>query len=166
MPGKVPKRGRKRRTREHVLADLSVHHVEGPILRCGFAAERVRHDYGVDLYMTTYRLRQEGCVMTRAVRYADLWVLLRKLGFNCDTVRENKHRICEFPATETVIILAEYPPEQPVHEQTLLGVRLQLENGGVMSREEFDRWVSQLTKNGTANGTGSRSRSRATHDVR
>jgi Domain of unknown function (DUF4365) len=45
---------RKKRTREHVIADLSVHHVEGHILRCGFTAERVVHDYGVDLQMTTY----------------------------------------------------------------------------------------------------------------
>jgi hypothetical protein len=28
--------------------------VEGPILRCGFTAERVVHDYGLDLQMTTY----------------------------------------------------------------------------------------------------------------
>src|SRR5688572_26776003 len=45
---------RKRRTRGHVIADLGVHHVEGPILRCGFTAERIVHDYGLDLYMTTY----------------------------------------------------------------------------------------------------------------
>jgi hypothetical protein len=45
---------RKRRTREHIIADLAVHHVEGPILRCGFSAERILHDYGLDLYMTTY----------------------------------------------------------------------------------------------------------------
>jgi hypothetical protein len=47
-------KARKTRTREHVISDLAVHHVEGPILRCGFTAERVLHDYGLDLYMTTY----------------------------------------------------------------------------------------------------------------
>jgi Domain of unknown function (DUF4365) len=45
---------RKRRTREHVIADLSVHHVEGFVLRCGWTVERKRHDYGLDLYMQTY----------------------------------------------------------------------------------------------------------------
>jgi hypothetical protein len=45
---------RKRRTREHVLADLSIHHVEGYVLRCGFTLERVAHDYGVDLLLFTY----------------------------------------------------------------------------------------------------------------
>ena len=45
---------RKRRTREHVIADLSVHHVEGFVLRCGWTTERSSHDYGIDLYMETY----------------------------------------------------------------------------------------------------------------
>jgi hypothetical protein len=45
---------RKRRTREHVIADLSVNHVERFILRCGWTVERSRYDYGIDLYMQTY----------------------------------------------------------------------------------------------------------------
>lgn len=45
---------RKRRTREHIIADLSVNHVERQILLCGHTAERTRHDYGYDLLMTTY----------------------------------------------------------------------------------------------------------------
>jgi hypothetical protein len=45
---------RKRRTREHVIADLSVNHVERLVLRCGWTVERSRHDYGIDLYMQTY----------------------------------------------------------------------------------------------------------------
>lgn len=52
-----PSRGslmRKRRTREHVIADLSVHHVEGFVLRCGWTVERVQHDYGIDLIMQTF----------------------------------------------------------------------------------------------------------------
>lgn len=45
---------RKRRTRQHVIADLSVNHVERFILRCGWAAQRMSPDYGIDLYMETY----------------------------------------------------------------------------------------------------------------
>jgi hypothetical protein len=45
---------RKRRTREHVIADLSINHVERLVLRCGWTAERTRYDYGIDLYMQTY----------------------------------------------------------------------------------------------------------------
>jgi len=49
----VPAR-RKRRTREHILADLSANYVEGHVLRCGFSVERVAHDYGIDLILFTY----------------------------------------------------------------------------------------------------------------
>lgn len=54
MARKRPRVVRKRRTREHVIADLSVHHVEGPILRVGFTLVRVVQDYGLDLQMMTY----------------------------------------------------------------------------------------------------------------
>jgi hypothetical protein len=50
---------RKRRTREHVIADLSVNHVERLILRCGWVARRMSPDYGIDLYMETYDDRGE-----------------------------------------------------------------------------------------------------------
>ena len=45
---------RKRRTREHVIADLSVNHVERHALLCGFVVERVVHDYGIDLELVTF----------------------------------------------------------------------------------------------------------------
>jgi hypothetical protein len=45
---------RKRRTREHVIADLGVNYLERKILDCGWAAQRVSSDYGVDLIMTTF----------------------------------------------------------------------------------------------------------------
>jgi hypothetical protein len=45
---------RKRRTREHIIADLSVNHVERQILLCGHTVERVRADYGFDLFMSNY----------------------------------------------------------------------------------------------------------------
>ena len=45
---------KKRRTRSHVLADLSANHVERYALLCGYSVERVAHDYGIDLVVTTY----------------------------------------------------------------------------------------------------------------
>jgi hypothetical protein len=53
MPAKIfgP---RKRRTRQHVIADLAVHCVEGFILDEGHIAERKQFDYGYDLTMTTF----------------------------------------------------------------------------------------------------------------
>jgi hypothetical protein len=50
---------RKTRTREHVLADLSIIHVERQVLLCGFSVERTRHDYGYDLTMATYNAAGE-----------------------------------------------------------------------------------------------------------
>jgi hypothetical protein len=47
-------RPRKQRTRQHVIADLSVHHVEGFILEEGHTAQRLGSDYGYDLFLFTY----------------------------------------------------------------------------------------------------------------
>ena len=58
----APRRGareRKRRTREHVLADLSANYVEKQALLCGFGADRVRLDYGIDLMVQTFTRRGE-----------------------------------------------------------------------------------------------------------
>lgn len=49
----------KRRTREHVIADLSICFVEWQALRCGFTVERMHHDYGIDLEIMTYNERGE-----------------------------------------------------------------------------------------------------------
>jgi hypothetical protein len=54
-----PQTPRKRRTREHVIADLSVNHVERFVLRCGWTAQRTTHDYGVDMMMETYNTAGE-----------------------------------------------------------------------------------------------------------
>lgn len=88
--------------------------------------------------------------MSNSVRYTDLWALLRKLGFDVDTLDEQNHRVCEFAPTATRIVLHDYPPDQPVRAEILIGVRLQLENGGIMSRAEFDRWAERRTKANTA----------------
>jgi len=45
---------RKKRTRQHVIADLGVNHVEKQILLCGHTVERVVHDYGYDLFVFTF----------------------------------------------------------------------------------------------------------------
>jgi hypothetical protein len=45
---------RKRRTRAHVIADLSINHVERFALKLGYSVERPRSDYGLDLTLFTY----------------------------------------------------------------------------------------------------------------
>jgi hypothetical protein len=45
---------RKRRTRGHIIADLSINYLERFVLRCGHVLQRVIHDYGIDLLMHTF----------------------------------------------------------------------------------------------------------------
>jgi hypothetical protein len=52
-------KNRKRRTREHIIADLSVNFVEKCILQCGWTVQRFNPDYGLDLLMTTFDRRGE-----------------------------------------------------------------------------------------------------------
>ena len=49
-----PPAERKRRTRAHVLADLSTNYVERFIIQAGHAADRVQNDYGYDLILMTF----------------------------------------------------------------------------------------------------------------
>ncbi len=43
----------KTRTREHVIADLGLNHVERHVLLCGFTLQRIHSDYGYDYVMWT-----------------------------------------------------------------------------------------------------------------
>jgi hypothetical protein len=100
--------------------------------------------------------------MNTQIRYADLWALLRRLGYNCDRLTdENKHRICEHAATGSLLTLADRPPDQPVHPQTLFGVRLELDNFGLLSRDEFDRWADRRAKAKSAKANGNHGTRRA-----
>ncbi len=54
MARQQPRQPGKRRTREHIVADLGVNHVERQILLCGYSVERIIHDYGIDLLSFTY----------------------------------------------------------------------------------------------------------------
>lgn len=44
----------KRRTREHVIADMSISYVEWHALQCGYVIERMHYDYGIDLELKTF----------------------------------------------------------------------------------------------------------------
>lgn len=49
----------KLRTREHVLADLSVNYVERQVLLSGHSIQRIYADYGYDLMMSTFKANGE-----------------------------------------------------------------------------------------------------------
>lgn len=50
---------RKIRTREHIIADLSVNHFERHALLSNFSVERIERDYGYDLLLFTYQKNGE-----------------------------------------------------------------------------------------------------------
>jgi hypothetical protein len=43
----------------HIIADLSVNHVEKRVLECGWTVQRFSPDYGLDLLVTTFNRRGE-----------------------------------------------------------------------------------------------------------
>jgi len=47
------------RTRDHVLADLSINYVERQVLLCGCSVQRMYSDYGYDLIMSSYNANGE-----------------------------------------------------------------------------------------------------------
>lgn len=44
----------KQRTREHIIADLSVNHAERQFLLAGYTSNRFAADYGYDMFITTF----------------------------------------------------------------------------------------------------------------
>jgi Domain of unknown function (DUF4365) len=69
---------RKLRTRAHVLADLSINHVERQVLLCGSSVQRMQSDYGYDLVMSSFNAIgeiEEGIVFFQVKATDDLPLL-------------------------------------------------------------------------------------------
>lgn len=91
--------GRKKRTREHVIADLGVNHVERHVLRCGFTTERIEHDYGIDLFLFTYDSNGEcenGAIrlQVKATDHLNVLADRRTISFRLD-LRDIRHWLRE-----------------------------------------------------------------------
>lgn len=66
---------RKKRTREHVIADLSINFVEKQALLCSFSVQEVMRDYGLDLLIFTYNSdgeAEEGHILVQVKATDDL----------------------------------------------------------------------------------------------
>jgi hypothetical protein len=87
-----PPQFRKRRTREHVVADLSVNHIERQALLCGFSVERWLHDYGIDLVLSTYSDEGE--------TESGLIVLQVKATDHLKTIRNGKFVTCRIDRSD------------------------------------------------------------------
>lgn len=93
---------RKRRTREHVLADLSVNHVEKYALQCGFAVQRISQDYGLDLAIFTFD--SEGYLERGAV-----WVQLKATD-HLKTTRDGKNVLVRIERRDLLAWIADGNP--------------------------------------------------------
>jgi len=82
-----PFQPRKRRTRQHVIADLGVHHVEGFILEEGHTSQRLGSDYGYDLIMSPFDARgyaEPGVVFFQVKAAETLETVGSSYGFDLD----------------------------------------------------------------------------------
>lgn len=91
---------RKRRTREHVIADQSFNHIERFIIDAGHTAQRWGHDYGYDLVMTTFD--EQGYVETGVVFWQlkaseQLPITKQGIAFDLDIRDYNLWRVESFP---------------------------------------------------------------------
>jgi predicted RNA binding protein YcfA (HicA-like mRNA interferase family) len=149
-PGKL-------RTRAHVLADLSVNYVERQVLLCGFSVDRVQHDYGYDLIMSTFNATGEfepggvyiqvkrGCNMIRPrMNFAQLRQLLLDMGFT-ETVTPKSHVFFAHQASGAEIALPIYRSNRIVLPHHLATVRIMLDAKGLMDKNDFDELVASAS---------------------
>ncbi len=100
--------------------------------------------------------------MTNSATFGDLIGLLESLGFDC-TRRVNGQVVCEHPPSDTMILLAERPAGERVRDQILFGVRLQLDQRGLLARDEFDRQLADVAARNGANGAATARKGKPAH---
>jgi hypothetical protein len=91
---------RKQRTRQHIIADLSAHHVEGFILEAGHTLQRVDRDYGYDLILFTFDERgyvEPGLVFLQLKATESLSLVGANYVFDVDVRDCNLWRLEEMP---------------------------------------------------------------------
>lgn len=91
---------RKQRTRQHLIADQSVNHVERFIIDAGHTAHRLTPDYGYDLVLFTYDKKgylEPGAVYLQLKATENLTALGRHFTFDLDIRDYNLWVIEEMP---------------------------------------------------------------------
>ncbi len=91
---------RKQRTRQHMIADQSVNHIERFILDAGHTAQRLTPDYGYDLVLFTYDERgylEPGSVYVQVKASENLEAVGDDFGFDLDVRDYNLWMLEETP---------------------------------------------------------------------
>ena len=146
------------RTREHIIADLSVNFVERQVLLAGHTIERWYSDYGIDQVISTYDQKnltwpQSGysrnagrplwiCSMNKVVpiksiTFAQLEKILKDLGFRKRVV-PSKAVVYNYSPTRTDLIVRVHTPNELVPDYVLVSIRHQLDAQGVIAATEFE----------------------------
>ncbi len=103
---RLPPDLRKRRTREHVIADLSVNYIERIILEAGHVVQELHPDYSFDLMMRTFDENGEvepGSIFWQ-LKASESWIVgARGIAFDLDVRDYNLWRTEPLP-----VILALY----------------------------------------------------------
>lgn len=98
---------KKRRTREHVLADLSANHFERFALQCGFSVERIIHDYGIDLHLFTYDRKgqiENGDVLVQLKATDSMRMLKNEHAVACSVERRDLRRWLREPMPVILVV--------------------------------------------------------------
>ena len=75
--------------------------------------------------------------MTKKVTFAELEKLLLELGFVSQSV-QGAHKVFQYPALNTLVVLPGYKGQDLVHQIHLVSVRRILAENDLMSMTEFD----------------------------
>jgi predicted RNA binding protein YcfA (HicA-like mRNA interferase family) len=75
--------------------------------------------------------------MTNKVTFAELEKLLLELGFVYQSV-QGSHKVFQYPALSTLVVLPGYKGQDLVHQIHLISVRRILSENDLMSTTEFD----------------------------
>jgi predicted RNA binding protein YcfA (HicA-like mRNA interferase family) len=85
---------------------------------------------------------------SKPATYRDLVQLLARLGFQDESV-EGSHRAFRHGASETLILLAEFEPEDPLRAEDLISARRHLVAKGLISAHAFERQSPQSAATGS-----------------
>jgi hypothetical protein len=83
------------------------------------------------------------------VSFAQLRRWLLDLGFE-ERLRPEGPVSFRHAASDTVLLLPRYAPEETVAPHHLAGVRVMLDGKGLLEGNDFDKWVAEATAKGAA----------------
>ncbi len=133
MADKKPEK-KKRRTREHIIADLSISHTERQALLAGFAVQRIVRDYGIDLFIATYDRFGE-------VENGEIRIQLKAT--DTPTRVDGPYVVYKHESSSALQAFRSHRRAEQIDPMTLASVRKTLVGFGFMEEKEFEEAVQE-----------------------